>query len=224
MLQDLAFDAVSSFSTGLKLSICKGGFHTGSFSYCGKLPFQLFLWGSSKMASLWPSPFVSACWPPEEEQAGNGQAEFKQGDSSHCGEEDCGALSAEGQAGWGKKNRNGIVRTVSLLSWGEPKRTHSLTEEKSKEKRAWLTKLLFLPCQAFVYCTHLQLNWVSLSVLLKPEFKTCGGQYCISPQTVHNYQINFRKCKLANGWKCKSLTIFLITQKYLSCGLNRCSS
>lgn len=52
MLQDLAFDAISSFSTGLKLSIYKGGFHTGSVSYCGKLPFQLFLWWSSKVASL----------------------------------------------------------------------------------------------------------------------------------------------------------------------------
>lgn len=56
MLQDLAFDAISSFSMGLKLSICKGGFHTGSFSYCGKLPFQLFLRGAPKWLPCGPLP------------------------------------------------------------------------------------------------------------------------------------------------------------------------
>lgn len=76
-------------------------------------PFNSSSGGAPKWLPLWPSSFVSACWPPE--QAGNGQAESKQEDASHCSEEECGTLSAEGQAGW-VKNRNSFVPTVSLLS------------------------------------------------------------------------------------------------------------
>lgn len=159
-------------------------------------PFNSSSGGAPKCLPLWPSSFVSACWPPEEKQAGNGQAEFKQGNSSHCSEEECGTLSAEGQAGWGKKNRNGFV--PAFLRRAKEGAQSTVGGKQGFQGEAGMTdKLLFLLCQAFIYCTHLQLCWVSLSFLLKPEFKTCG-QYYINPQAVYNYQINFRKCNLAN--------------------------
>lgn len=122
MLQDLAFDAISSFSTGLKLSICKGGFHTGSFSYCGKLPFQLFLRGASKWLPCGPPPLSQLADHLRRIRQGMDRLNSSRG-PSHCSEEECGTLSAEGQAGWGRTEMASSLQCPCSLEVSQRGRT-----------------------------------------------------------------------------------------------------
>lgn len=185
MLQDLAFHTISPCSLVLKLSMCKGGISQRKFLCMLHITLSMLSLGGPKQLPCGSCSFASAWWPPE-------KAENFQGGADRGW---IGWIQAEGfilvkgkgtwnpqcwrSGRWGKRteqNRNGIIPTVTLLSWDEPKRMPHLTGGKQDFQLVdndWQLSVFPL-CQAFVYSTHLQLNWFNLSILLKPEFKTCA--------------------------------------------------